>query len=1269
MVPAAVLTQSTPVPITAVRPVSTTMPKIKVTRPRHAKHIVTKTNSPLRRHINRPSSPKVSNSSLIVTDVKAPVGNPQHALKDKGVIDSGCSRNMTGNISYLSDFEELNGGYVAFGGVKVNLFNDTECLVLSPEFKLPDESQVLLRVPRENNMYNVNLKNIVPSRDLTCLFAKATIDESNPWHRRLGHINFKTMNKLVKGNLVRGLPTKFFENDNTFVACKKGKQHRASCKTKPVSSVDKPLYMLHMDLFRPTFVKSLNKKSYCLVVTDDYSRFTWVFFLATKDETSPILKTFITGLENQLSLMVKVIRSDNGTEFKNNDLNQFCGMKGIKREFSKFDGKVDEGFLIRYSVSSKAFRVFNSRTRLVQETLHVNFLENKPNITGSGPTWLFDIDTLTKTMNYQPVTAENQYNPSAGFQDKFDAEKAGEDNNQKYVLFLVWSSGSTNPQNTNGDAAFDEKEPEFDEKKPESKVNVFLSSSDQSKKQDYKTNREAKGKSPVESFTGYRNLSAEFKDFSDNSVNEVNAAGTLVPIVRQIYPNSTNTFSVAGPSNAAASLTHGNSSFIDVSQLPDDPEMPELEDITYSDDKDDVGVEADFNNLETSITVSPIQITRVHKDHLVTQIIGDLSSATQTRSMARVAKIKEEGIDYEEVFAPVARIEAIRLVLAYASFMNFMVYQMDVKSAFLYGTIKEEVYVCQPLGFEDPNYPNKVYKVVKVVLSGMESLKRMETITGKDISNPFMAGVNTPRSDEDRLEKMELTVFLLPSDEKVRVKVSVIDLQVSAVRLMLLLLVRNVDSPSKFYMYPHFLQLIIRKQVGDLSTHTTKYTSPALTHKVFANIRRVGKGFFRVETQLFEGMLVALEVEERDADENVANINVGDAAEGDVSAGHDEVPTADEEPSIPSPTPPTPPPQPSHYIPSTSQDVRIPMNLLQDVMDTCITLTRRVEHLELDKIAQALEITKLKRRVKKLKRRNKVNVLKLRRLQKVETAQRIDTSNDTVMDDVSNQGRMIANMDADANVVLKEPKEVADNAKDDQDADVQVNVDIQGRIAKSQAEIYKIDLDYANKVLSMQEEESKPVELQEVVDIVTTAKIINEVITAASTTNTAVDVLVTATITTAAPSRLTAAPSKRTKGVVIRDPEESTTTTSTIVYSEAKSKDKGKGILVEEPKPLKKQAQIEQNEKYARELEAKLNITIDWDEVIDHVNKKAKEDPAVKRYQALKRKPQTEAQARKNMMLYLKNVAGFKIDYFKRMSYDDIRLIFEAKFNSNVAFL
>ncbi|GJW90024.1 putative ribonuclease H-like domain-containing protein [Tanacetum coccineum] len=199
------------------------------------------------------------------------------------------------------------------------LFNDTECIVLSLNFKLINECQVLLRVPRKNNMYSVDLKNIVPKGGLTCLFAKATSDESKLCYRRLGHLKFKTMNKLVKGNLVRGLPYKLFENDQTCVACQKGKQHRASCKSNTENSISLPLHLLHMDLFGLTFVKSLMKKMYCLVVIDDYSRFTWVFFLDTKDETSRILKSFITEIENLVDHKVKVVRCDNGTEFKNRE--------------------------------------------------------------------------------------------------------------------------------------------------------------------------------------------------------------------------------------------------------------------------------------------------------------------------------------------------------------------------------------------------------------------------------------------------------------------------------------------------------------------------------------------------------------------------------------------------------------------------------------------------------------------------------------------------------------------------------------------------------------------------------------------------------------------------------------------------------------------------------------------------------------------------------------------------------------------------------------
>ncbi|GJS71670.1 putative ribonuclease H-like domain-containing protein [Tanacetum coccineum] len=454
------------------------------------------------------------------------MGNPQMDLQDKGVIDSGCSRHVTGNMSYLTDFEEIDGGYAAFGG----------------------------------NIKGGKIKGkcTIKTGGLTCLFPKATSDESKLWHRRLGYINFKTINKLVKGNLVRGLPSKLFENNQTCVACQKEKKHRASCKSKIVSSISQPLHMLHMDLFGPTFVKSLMKKMYCLVVTDDYSRFSWVFFLATKDETSDILKSFITRVENIIDQKVKVIRCDNGTEFKNKELNQFCERKGIKREFSVARTPQQNRVAERKNRTLiKAAKTMLADSKLpttfwaevVNTACYVQnrFSENTTNIAGSGPNWLFDIDALTKSMNYKPIVARNQSNGNAG-------TKACDDI---------------------GD----------DDKKVDEGPRIDSKVIDQE------------------------------KEDSVNSTNTVNAA-------------STNKVNVVG---AKTSI-----------ELPDDLNKPELEDIVYSDDDEDVGAEADMNNLDAFIPVSPIPTTRVYKDHPVEQIIRDLNSAPQTRRMTK--NLKEHGL-------------------------------------------------------------------------------------------------------------------------------------------------------------------------------------------------------------------------------------------------------------------------------------------------------------------------------------------------------------------------------------------------------------------------------------------------------------------------------------------------------------------------------------------------------------------------------------------------------------------------------------------------
>nr|GEX86343.1 hypothetical protein [Tanacetum cinerariifolium] len=456
-------------------------------------------------------------------------------------------------------------------------------------------------------MYNVDLKNVVPLGDLTCLFSKATLEESNLLHRRLCHINFKKINKLVKGNLVRGLPSKVFENNHTCVACKKGKQHRASwikrefsvartpqqnevTEKKNRSLIEAARTMLADSLLPiPFWVEVVNTACYVqnrVLVTKPHNKTPYELLLG---------RTHSIGFMRPFGCPVTIL----------NTLDPL----------GKFDRKADEGFLVGYSVSSKAFRVFNSRTIIVQETLHINFLENELNVAGNGPTWLFDIDTLTQSMNYQLVFVGNQPNHNAGIQGNFNAD----------------------PQNTYVDAAFDDKENEY-------AVHVSPNSSDKPKKHDEKDRREAKGKSHVDLSTGVRDLSDEFEEFSVNSTHRVNAASAPVTTVGPNLTNSTNSFKAVGPSDTVVSLNFeisGKSSFVDLSQYHDDPDTPTLEDIIYSDDEEDVGAEADFFNLETSITVSPIPTTRVHKGHPITQIIGDLFSAPQTRSMTRM--VKEQG--------------------------------------------------------------------------------------------------------------------------------------------------------------------------------------------------------------------------------------------------------------------------------------------------------------------------------------------------------------------------------------------------------------------------------------------------------------------------------------------------------------------------------------------------------------------------------------------------------------------------------------------------
>ncbi|GJR43772.1 ribonuclease H-like domain-containing protein [Tanacetum coccineum] len=243
MVPRTVLSRSSPISVNTVRPVNTVQSRTAVNNVGPMKNVINNAYSTTRRPFNKITTANNSNFTKKVNTVKGTRvntarpkavlsavkgnkgnavkastcwvwrpkhkvldhGNPQQDLKDKGVIDSGCSRHMTGNRSYLTDYEEIDGGFVAFGG-------NSKGGKITGKGKIRTGKLDFEDFLEKDNMYSVDLKNVVPRGGLTCLFAKVTPDESNLWHMRLGHVNFKIMNKLVRGNLVRGLPSKLWKS-------------------------------------------------------------------------------------------------------------------------------------------------------------------------------------------------------------------------------------------------------------------------------------------------------------------------------------------------------------------------------------------------------------------------------------------------------------------------------------------------------------------------------------------------------------------------------------------------------------------------------------------------------------------------------------------------------------------------------------------------------------------------------------------------------------------------------------------------------------------------------------------------------------------------------------------------------------------------------------------------------------------------------------------------------------------------------------------------
>ncbi|GJR61334.1 ribonuclease H-like domain-containing protein [Tanacetum coccineum] len=428
------------------RKVNTARPIVNEIRQRNNFY---KSHSPIKRTFNKSTAPKANFTNhkvniaedktiSVVKGYRETADDPQKALKNKGIVDSGYSKHMTGNKAYLVEYQDYNGGPIAFGGSKgyisgkgkiktgkldfedvcfvkelqhFNLFSvsqmcdkknkvlftDTECLVLSPDFKLPDENQVLLRVPRQNNMYSFNLESIIPTGGLACLIAKATVDESNKWHRRCDNgTEFKNRD-IIELCGSKGIK-KEYSNAGT-------PQQNRVAKRKNKTLIEAARTML-ADSFLPNTFWAEAVSTTCYVLNR---------VLVTKPQNKTTYE-LITGKIPIISYI--------------RPFGCHVTILNTIDHLSKFEEKSDEGFLVGYSINSKAFTVYNLETKRVEENLHINFLENKPNVVMKGPNWLFDLDYLTDSMNYQPVTAENKANKtagpkeanhSAGTQDNIDA--------------------------------------------------------------------------------------------------------------------------------------------------------------------------------------------------------------------------------------------------------------------------------------------------------------------------------------------------------------------------------------------------------------------------------------------------------------------------------------------------------------------------------------------------------------------------------------------------------------------------------------------------------------------------------------------------------------------------------------------------------------------------------------------------------------------------------------------------------------------------------
>nr|AAR89047.1 putative integrase [Oryza sativa Japonica Group] len=654
------------------------------------------------------------------------------------IVDSGCLRHMTGMVKVNEKFELKNVALVE--DLNYNLlsvlqivYENFEVHFKKTRSKVFDScGDSVLNISRYGRVFKADFENPV-SPVITCLVAKFDKDVMF-WHRRLGHVGFDHLTRLSGLDLVRGLPKLKKDLDLDCAPCHHAKMVASS--HAPIVSVmtDAPRQLLHMDTVGPARVQSVGGKWYVLVIIDDFSRYSWVFFMATKDEAFQHFRGLFLRLELEFPGSLKRIRSDNGSEYKNASFEQFCNERGLEHEFSSPRVPQQNGVVER----KNHVLVEMVRTMLDEYKTPRKFWAEAINTAYYISNRVFLRSKLGKSsyelrFGHQPKVSHLRvfgckcFVLKSGNLDKFEARSTD-------GLFLGYPAHTrgyrtlSQVQGEDGRIFEDESDDNDDDE---------VGSAGQTGRQAGQTagtppvrpaheeRSDRPGLSAEGSVDAVRDGPLEITTSTSTDTEHGSTSEVVAPLhIQQRHPPEQIIGNIGERTTRSKVTTHdvcANYAFVasfepkDVSHaLTDESWINAMHEELENFERNKVWTLVEPPSGHNIIGTKWVFKNKQNEDDLI------------VRNKARLVAqgfTQVEGLDFDETFAPVARIEAIRLFLAFASSKGFKLYQMDVKSAFLNGFIQEEVYVKQPPGFENPDFPNYVFKLSKA-LYGLKQAPR-----------------------------------------------------------------------------------------------------------------------------------------------------------------------------------------------------------------------------------------------------------------------------------------------------------------------------------------------------------------------------------------------------------------------------------------------------------------------------------------------------------------------------------------------------------------